>query len=490
MLPAPLACALLGAALAALAAAATPDVVHPSDVVLLKDGRRIEGTVLEETPERVVIQTADGRLTFPRAQVSRVEREPTPAQQFEARWKACRGAEAFYALGLWAQERQLPAEARRAMLRARRLDRRHEGAHRWLGYVLHEGRWMKPAQREELLRQAAQAELEHLVAEREAQAAAPFERAEARARALLEAAGTSARSARSADALVAGPPGSVSLAEVVTALDRGRELFDGLFDAPPGLELLGGEPAEFYLFDRDSAPYVATVEAIVAWTDTTPPGYAEVAKRIHGFQYWAPRCVSSVRLWGRPERDALGHCTHHWGHLLLNRLRFDGRLLPPWFDEGFAGLFEHRLHGRNAVFCISATQRAAHTSVASRVAERFDEKTLRRGDWEGALRRALADPAAAQLDFDKLARKTHAELTVLDVALAMAIVAWLEQVDEGALDRFHGALRASAPLPPAQVLERSAERAARYDRAFGAALGTGWREADQAWRRWFLETKR
>ena len=49
-----------------------------------------------------------------------------------------------------------------------------------------------------------------------------------------------------------------------------RGWFDAQWDAPSGLELLAGRPAEFYLFDRDERPTVAR-STFASWTTTTTP---------------------------------------------------------------------------------------------------------------------------------------------------------------------------------------------------------------------------
>lgn len=51
-----------------------------ADVVYLKNGNDVRGTVVEDSPERVVVETKNGRLTFRRSLVDRVERtSPPPA---------------------------------------------------------------------------------------------------------------------------------------------------------------------------------------------------------------------------------------------------------------------------------------------------------------------------------------------------------------------------------------------------------------------------
>lgn len=49
--------------------------VARADVVHLANGNQIQGSVVEETPEQVVVRTLHGRMTIPRKEVARVERE-------------------------------------------------------------------------------------------------------------------------------------------------------------------------------------------------------------------------------------------------------------------------------------------------------------------------------------------------------------------------------------------------------------------------------
>ena len=54
-----------------------------ADHVKLKNGNRIRGRIVEDTPKQVVIKTGSGTLTFPRRMVKEVvrEAEPEPAPQ-------------------------------------------------------------------------------------------------------------------------------------------------------------------------------------------------------------------------------------------------------------------------------------------------------------------------------------------------------------------------------------------------------------------------
>jgi hypothetical protein len=89
--------------------------------------------------------------------------------------------------------------------------------------------------------------------------------------------------------------------------------------------------------------------------------------------------------------------------------------------------------------------------------------------------------------FDNLSQLEFANLELVDIATGMAIVEWLEKQKDGqGLRAFHDELRHGSPKSPDRVISDANQRHAVYDRAFQAAAGMNWRDADQAWRRWFL----
>jgi len=501
--------------------------------LLLKHGRRFEGTVKQQTQEKIVFVTRFGELTFPMSQVSSLERGRTTGQEFDERWKGCKTANEFHALGLWAEKQKLKPSARRAMKRAREIDAGHKGASTWLGLVKYKGQWMKPESRAALLVLAEEVEMrkrglvrhgsEWVTLEEKSKLDAglvyfeghwlnpeEFKRAQGlelfdgkwvptgvgsavgHVQAVLSRAGVTGQVVHGTNAAVGGPFPRSFLQGITEGLDRGRTWFDGQFQTEEGVLLLGGQLAEFYVWDRNSKPYLETVDELVALTDTVPEGWAEAVKKTHGFLFWHPLCISSARVLGRPKDDLAGHSFHHWGHILLNRKGYDGRLLPPWLDEGFASLAEFHIHGRNAVFCIAspATVITDGPTSARKVEHVFDSKKFRRGAWRETLAHALALESAVGgvPSFDKLAQKHFGQLTLIDIATSMGILSWLEDRGEGALERFHAALRKSAPAAPLRVMLKGADRQARYDEAFRAAVDLGWRAADKEWRAWFLKT--
>jgi hypothetical protein len=503
-----------------------------ADVIHLKDGRRFEGTVKQETKVQVVFTTDFGDMTFKRAEISKIERGQTLRQQFDSRFRSAKTAADFFELGLWAEKNKQRALARRAMRKAKELEPNHDGANGWLGLVKYKGQWMTTEEQAALLRKEHEADMlkrglvRHgdewvTVAQKqkldaglvyhEGRWMSPEDKRRAEGFILVDGQWVAAHVAIATqhmtevlgiadtvgevvlgpDVAVAGPFERSFLEPIVAGLGVGRAWFDAHFAAPPGIALLGGRAAEFYVWGRDGAHYTNTVDHLAKLTDTVPEGWAEAVAKIHGFVYWDPFCISSARAKGRPLEDLAGHCFHHWGHLLLNRHRYDGRLLPPWFDEGYASLFEFRTHRRNAVFCLGkpaaiVTETGGRTKARRKTVEYvFDSKLFRRGTWRETLAGALRDGQTKMQSFDELARKQFGELTLLDIAMGMGICLWLEG-QEGALERFHAALRKDAPKAPQRVLFSTGPRQARYDRAFQAAVGMDWRAADRAWRAWFL----
>ncbi|MDP6990266.1 MAG: hypothetical protein QF903_12425 [Planctomycetota bacterium] len=496
------------------------------DVLVLRDGRRIEGRITLESAALVRIRTSLAELEFPRSQVESIERTKSKAEEFRERWAAAREAGEFHELGLWCEERRMRKEARKCMRRAVELDPRHAPAQRWLGKVEYEGEWVTPEERDRRMAAAREAEMrerglvrfedrwvtpqerrhlergEVLVEGRwvpfaQAQRARGLEEYEGEwlasevalarraAARVAEASGAPFASVENAQALLAGPVPPALLEHTARGLLAGRTWFDGALGAEPGLGIFGGRLAEFYLFSESSEPFVASVPHFATLTDRLPGNWAESAARVHGFWLPHPHPMSSARRWHRDENGLIGHCYHHWGHLLLNRLAYDGRLLPPWYDEGFASLMEFRIHGRNAVFCRSFLVVTSGTSAGASTAFHYDPKDIREGRWRELVVEALDTGHA--LGFDRIAAKQFSELSLVDVAVSMAILEWLESLGPEAFGAFHARLLGAAPKAPARVIERASERHARYDAAFAAAAGEGFdhRRADRAWRAWF-----
>ncbi|HVS17113.1 MAG TPA: hypothetical protein VMT18_00840, partial [Planctomycetota bacterium] len=486
-------------------------LVARADVVVLKDGRRIEGEVAREDARVVILRTGLGELTFRRSEVVEILRKKTLRAEYAEREARARTAADFCALGEWAREVKLASLARKAWKRAVELDGDHALARERLGFVRHEGEWLTQDERDARLRAADDAAkraaglVEHAgrwitpedkarseqgLVEHDGRWVTPEEhqrllgnelfagrwmpRAEATARLHAAEAARTARlplgDALGAQVLVSGTIERNWLAGLAADLDRARVWFDARFGAPPGLELYGGALAEVYVWGADARPYELTVPLFAGWSPTTSPEWAAAVTRAYGLYWFDPWPLSSARQAHRPQQDLAGHCAHQFGHLMLGRLGNDGRLLAPWYDEALAALVEFEVYGRNAVFCQErGTGSGGGTAAAGgRVRFDYDPAAVRGGAWRATLAAALE--AGAIAGFDTFARKDFSDLELLDVAAGMGVLTWLGERRTGdgapALGAFHAVLRTRPPALPLRVHASSTERNDVHDAAF------------------------
>lgn len=142
-------------AVAAFAAAASGDVIH------LKDGRTVEGTVVEKTDTKVVVQTKFGVNEFKASEVDRIETKATPKEEFNTRLAAAKGdAGGLFDLYLWAKGRGLATDAKKALREVVKVDPDHENARKLLGYVRFQDRWVTESEQKKLGAEAERKEME------------------------------------------------------------------------------------------------------------------------------------------------------------------------------------------------------------------------------------------------------------------------------------------------------------------------------------------
>lgn len=177
-----------------------------ADEVVLRGGGRLIGIVVERSATSVVIETGPGRITLPLARIERILPGTSPLETYGRRAGALPATDArgWLDLGLWARDQGLATQARAAFERVVALDPGNAVAQRavgnvllgerWVspeesfrarGYVLFEGDWVQPAERDAIVaEQAARAEARVREAEARARTAeAEARRAEADARA-------------------------------------------------------------------------------------------------------------------------------------------------------------------------------------------------------------------------------------------------------------------------------------------------------------------
>jgi len=499
-----------------------------ADIVVMRDGRRIEGEIVREDASEVEVKMRVGRVTLQRADVVDIIRQKTPDQLYEEQLAAAETADDHFALGEWCVEQRMRRRSERAYERAVELDPMHAGANLALGNVLHEDEWMTPEERDRRIELAREEEMrarglvrhgERWVTEEErqqlerglvlhegewmtqeaayhAQGLIEFEGAWVRAavgrahqrvdrvQALL---GRELGRAGGDEWLVAGPLQEPSLVAIDAGMQLGRAAYHEHWDLEPESSVIGDELALFYVTGSDSSSYLTPIPHLAGLSETLPEGWAEAVRTSHGFIYYDPVPTSSARQWNRSELDLQGHNYHHLGHVLVNRTGYDGKLLPPWYEESMAALVEYWSHGKNRVFCRARSLTRGGESISGRpiATGNFDPRGVRTGEWVPSLQRALGVHAVSS--FDRLSRLDFSELELVDIATGMAILSWIDAAgEEGALQRFHAALKSVAPSSPGRLLERGRPSFDRWENAFQSSVGMGMRQADQEWRAWIL----
>jgi hypothetical protein len=177
-----------------------------AEQVILKNGGRISGILVERSASHVVMQIGPGQVKIPLANVERVVEGRSALATFAERAERLQPTdrEGWLDLGLWARDAGLETQARQCFERVLALDPQNAIAQagvgnvllngRWLnpdeayrarGYVRFEGSWMLPEERDERLRDLlergeaarARAEAQARIAEAEARARAAEEQA-------------------------------------------------------------------------------------------------------------------------------------------------------------------------------------------------------------------------------------------------------------------------------------------------------------------------
>jgi hypothetical protein len=124
----------------ALLLAATPAV---ADVVLLRNGGRLEGSASEEG-DRIVLRLESGVVRIPKAEVLQVQKTPAPLDEYQSRAAALgNDATAHWELALWCETAGLSRSARIEWEAVIRIDPEHAAAREKLGYEKVEGRWLR-----------------------------------------------------------------------------------------------------------------------------------------------------------------------------------------------------------------------------------------------------------------------------------------------------------------------------------------------------------
>lgn len=126
--------------LALLAGPAHADIIH------YKDGRSVQGRILERSATHITVDTEFGKLKIALSKIERIEERITPAEELSARREriADDDAAALFELALWARDQELDKPFRELLREVIAASPGHPLANELLGRVKIDGRWMDP----------------------------------------------------------------------------------------------------------------------------------------------------------------------------------------------------------------------------------------------------------------------------------------------------------------------------------------------------------
>ena len=441
----------------------------------LTTGGMIEGKILEETATEIKIETAFGIQTFARSRIRDIEHKEAPQDEIARRRRAlaAEDADGRYHLALFCKEKNFKRLWKELLEEAVAIDVHHQGAQEALGRVLYKDRWVSPKDKERLEKEDARKEKEARgLVEYDGRWVTPEEKAnlekglvlhegewmtpDAAKRAqgyekvgdlwvlardlplyeerehLQSLVGHDLQISVRGNVCVVTDLGQTEADETANTAQRATEAFCSEFGHEPNDLSWLGEGKALLVTLRGREAYHALVDEARRYrrVDRT---WEKITKNTYGFYFWDPTGLSVSWQGERRRGAARGQALHQLGHILINRHRYDFKILPPWLDEGFASLFEFEAHGRNDVYCVS---RQGYLSGGTAALHR------KRGDWRSKLESAIRDRQDTSLE--SLVRRELNELSEIDIAKAMGTIEVIRQTED-LFVRFCEALRREWP---------------------------------------------
>ena len=120
-----------------------------ADIVTMKDGRVVEGKILEDNGTAIKIKLKKGTMSFDHKDIASIEKKATPEEEYKERFAKLdpKSAAGHFELGKWAGGRELEEEAIFHCLAAYRIDPKLDGVAAELtkrDYHLVDGSWLTP----------------------------------------------------------------------------------------------------------------------------------------------------------------------------------------------------------------------------------------------------------------------------------------------------------------------------------------------------------
>ncbi|MBK6941303.1 MAG: hypothetical protein IPH13_14080 [Planctomycetes bacterium] len=505
----------LGAVVFALAicvAAAHADTVH------LKNGSKLEGKIKSETDAVVEIETAFGVQKLARADVVKIERGVTAIEQLALDRKALAASDVAGRVALWRRAGELKQKKVREELEREilALDPQQADVHRARGNVLCDGKFVTPADKDRLEREAREAQMlaqglvpyqggfvtpedkakyeagfvkrgDRWMKEDEAKLLDGLVKAQdgswiKREDAALATTRKAAEAAVERSVFLATRDHAAAYSDVSEAfagkladtMEKGFKRFAKEFAVDDGLAWFGPQRVDLVVF-RTRPDYERFCDWIGANTRAGAQ-WAERAKKVAGVYLFETWPIATTYVGNRGEDMAIAHCCNMLGHVLLNRYRFQDNGIPPFFDEAFAALTEFDLTGRNAFFNVGAGRYERHIEDTERA---FFED----GKWIEPLRDGFR--SRSDTPMDQVVRREHVTLSQMDVAKGMALYQYWRATEPPRMKQFFDALRQAWPggnPPPTQPGVFNA-----CQKAFNVACQKDMQVVDEDLRAWVMK---
>ncbi|MFT7465172.1 MAG: hypothetical protein ACI9EF_003536 [Pseudohongiellaceae bacterium] len=124
-----------------------------ADIIHYKDGRTLEGVILERSSTEITVETSFGTIDVPLSKIDHIEEKLTLAQELAAQRAtiADDDANSLYLLALWAKDNKLRKQHRALLDEVLTADPQHVQANSDLGRVELDGRWFDPEDLEKYL---------------------------------------------------------------------------------------------------------------------------------------------------------------------------------------------------------------------------------------------------------------------------------------------------------------------------------------------------
>jgi hypothetical protein len=465
-----------------------------ADVLHLKSGGTIEGKVVGEEGEWLLVRTRFGVQRIRRADVVRIEEKATAEEEYDERLAALDpdDPKGHLELARWCREHRMTARWKHHLERVVALDPSNAEAQEGLGRVLHDGRWVTPEEKAELVRreQIAERRARGLVPyrgewvtreEREAREnglvlhegkwLTPEEAMEARGFVRVDGAWVRRRSLENREEVeemekrlglrlkledsehfsIRSELDREHIEELQRDLEKGHRLFHETF----GIEgdLLGGRmlPVVELIEGRRFREYLG----MFALRHDLSEEWVRIASQAQGIYHFDPPLIADFQA-SRGPGELVNSAVNKLGKILANLWHFRPNYLPAWFEEGIGIWLEVEVRGSCLTFTIAGPGSGARDRYKRQadVGRRFDPSTgwILVGEWEEMLREEVR--AGRDTPLERLLSLSLPELSTMDVAKSWSVVRYLVRRDPRQLGRFVQVMRRDLPRYESHVTPR------------------------------------